>query len=261
MLDLDDALTYFAGERPDWWARVQPATASEIAMLESLHERPLPAVHRRWLERLGGEPGELFEGYIGANPRIARLLEHFSAGGWRPQPPYCLFARDPEGRACDIFLRERAGGGEPDLVTFAMPGGPGNLAFETRDRPGLLAPDLASFVFRAGFDNLIGKQYALLLRGRVRNPIEDCAAAIDRALVEAGLRREPGSDAFTASYRAQECAVQWLRNREGEDLVVRIWADEESLARTLGAVIGQRVHYEPGFLFPAAGPYLVHVEA
>jgi hypothetical protein len=260
MLDLDDVLTYFATERPDWWARVVPATPDEIATLESLHERPLPVVQRRWLSLCGREPGELFDGYAGADPRIARLLAHFQAGGWRPQPPYALFGRDPEGRARDLFLRERPGGLEPDLVAFAMPGGPGNLAFETRDRPSLLAPDLASFVFRAGFDNLIGKQYALLLRGRVRHAFADGPAAIDAALVEQGLRRELGSDLFTASYRAQEAAVQWLRNHEGEDLLVRIWADDESLARSLGAVIGQRVPWEPGFVFPSAGPFVVHVD-
>ncbi|NVB41072.1 hypothetical protein G6O69_24750 [Pseudenhygromyxa sp. WMMC2535] len=243
MLSLDAILQYFGGEDPEWLASVAPASAAEIGAIEARAERTLPPIYRRYLELLGREPGVLFDEYLGADPRVDRILTHYDAGGWRPPPPYTLFARDPEGQPIDLFLRDRDRDGaadqaEPYLVSFAMPGGPRNMRDDGPDRPILLAPELRTFVFRAGFDNLIGSRYSTLIRARIPEGVGERWAALDEAVDKMGMRHEHGSDAWTSSHRAHEAAIQWLRNGPDEPVLIRAWSDDEGLLHTLVAALG-----------------------
>lgn len=256
MLSLDEIVRYFAAERPDWAAAIVPASAHDIARLEALADRPLAPVHRRYLELLGREPGTLLDTYVGADTRIERLIEHFETGGWRPQPPYSLFGRDAEGSPLDLFLCDQ-GEGSPTLVAFGMPGGARNLRFDGPDRPTLHAPDLPSFVYRAGFDNLIGTRFAHFLRGRVVAPQLDDPARLDAALAQVGLRHEQGSDAWTSSHRAHEAAVQWLRNGAGQTLWIRAWADDIGLLERIALTMQRTAEVVVDGLHPAGGPVVL----
>ncbi len=233
MLPLPRVLAYFATELPAWAARIVGADAATIAALERALERPLLPGHRELLLAIGGDPAGLFHEFVGLDVRAQALLDHLARGGWRPERPLHLLGVDPNGLPTATFLREREAGLEPEVLTFGLPGRGPSMDGTSPARPDPLAPDLATLVFRCGFDNLIGGQYPTRLMARVLQPDEQSDLRLDLRLRELGLRVEPGLDRYTGSYRAQEAAIQWIRNSWPGPLWLRGWGMSERLLREL----------------------------
>ena len=237
MLSLRALLDYLETLEPGLLARLRGATPVAIAELEQAAERRLPEVQRELLMLMGEDDGGICAGFVGADMRAATLLGHFADSGWIPPAPFVLLGLDDQGVPMSSFLRCAPELDPPEFVQFAIPGGAQALVASGPDNYRLMAPSLATWLYRCGVTNFIGGRYAWTTTAEVLDAQPDHGARFDALLVERGLRRELGSDALTGAYWAREAALVWSRNSLEEPIFAAIYADDRLLLDELAALL------------------------
>jgi len=226
MLTLPELIEYLDSLQPGFRGRISGASPAAIAELERLAERRLPPIQREFLTLMGEDLGGLCAGFVGADMRVEALLEHFRENGWRPPEPFSLLGVDDDGLPIDSFLRCAPELAEPELVQFTVPGGQQALVPKGPDNFDRMAPSLPTWLYRCGFINFIGERFAWTASAEVIEAQHDHGARFDAVLQHRGLRREPGTDAMTGAYRAQEVAVLWSRNGFDDTTYFAVYSDD-----------------------------------
>ena len=244
MLTISQLLDYLETLSPGLRGRIQGARPEQIAKLEGAAERRLPQVQHEFLAQMGEDDGGICAGFVGADMRAQTLLEHFADSGWIPPEPFVLVGRDDAGAPMDSFLRCAPELAEPEFVQFSVPGGAQALVPSGPDNYRVMAPSLPAWLYRCGFSNFVGKRYAWSTSAEVVQAHADHGAQFDGLLTGRGLRREPGADAMSGAYWAQEAAVLWTRNALEDPVFVAMFADEpvhfDDLAATLAGVTAMK---------------------
>jgi hypothetical protein len=240
MLTLPQIPDFLDFLRPGFRTAIRGASPEAIAELERLSGGLLP-IHHEFLLLMGEDMGGLAEGFVAADTRIEVLLEHFREGGWRPQPPFALFARDDQGGPMDAFLRWQQGMSEPELVKFTLPGEQQAIVPCGPDNPANMAPSLPAWLYRCGFINFVGGRHAQMLTAHLREPKPDDGARLDALLARRGLAQLPGGDALTGAHWAHEAAALWIRQHPADPTFVMLYSDDETLLEDLRQTISSGV--------------------
>lgn len=106
---------------PKYSATIAPAAEEDIERLETLVGRPLPAVYRAALSRMGGSFGDL-NAFTNRDFSIQLVLEHYECPPWVFPPRYQLIGGDVEDANDYCFDLESPAQGDFEVVTF--PRGP-----------------------------------------------------------------------------------------------------------------------------------------
>lgn len=109
-------LEYIGRYDPEFITTIRGASREQIESLEAILERPLPSVHRGFLECMGQSTGRLllYEGVM--DPTIEALLEYYTEESWHPPRDYVLFAMDTGAQGSDLFLDCRKSADNPPLI-------------------------------------------------------------------------------------------------------------------------------------------------
>ncbi|OJH42243.1 SMI1/KNR4 family protein [Cystobacter ferrugineus] len=110
-------LEYISRYDPEFTNAIGGASREQIEQLESILARPLPSVHRGFLECMGQSVGKLifYEGVM--DPTIESLLEYYTEERWHPPyREYVLFAIDTGPQGSDLFLDCRESANNPAVI-------------------------------------------------------------------------------------------------------------------------------------------------
>ena len=118
---IDRYLAFVDGFVPMYSATIAPAAEEDVGRLEELTGRPLPAVYRAALLRMGGSFGNL-KAFTERNFSLELVLDQYEMPPWAMPPRYQLIGGDVDDANDYCFDLDAPADGDFEIVTF--PRGP-----------------------------------------------------------------------------------------------------------------------------------------